>query len=152
MTQKCNEALRLQNQLCFPLYACSREIIKKYHPLLEQADLTYTQYVTMMVLWEKKTISVKELGKRLYLDSGTLTPVLKALEAKGFLTRQRSHEDERKLIVSVTEKGEALTDTVASVPEQVGCQVNLTPEEAAMLYGLLYKMLGGMTEAESRGK
>lgn len=146
MTQPCYEALRLENQLCFPLYACSREIIKKYHPLLEQVGLTYTQYVTMMVLWEQKAVSVKELGRRLYLDSGTLTPVLKALEAKGFLTRKRSAEDERVLIVTVTETGMALAETVSDIPEKVGCQVCLTPEEAATLYQLLYKMLGGMPE------
>ncbi len=140
------EALKLENQLCFPLYACSREIIKKYHPLLEQVGLTYTQYVTMMVLWEQKTVSVKELGRRLYLDSGTLTPVLKALEAKGFLTRRRSAEDERVLIAAVTEAGMALADSAAGIPEKVGCQVCLSPEEAVMLRQLLCKLLGGMSE------
>ena len=104
------DSLKLENQLCFPLYACSREIIKKYRPYLEKIDLTYTQYITMMVFWEHKKISVKELGKKLFLDSGTLTPVLKSLEAKGFVTRYRSQEDERVLLVEITEAGEALKD------------------------------------------
>ena len=145
MTEKCYDALKLENQLCFPLYACSREIIKKYHPFLEAVGLTYTQYVTMMVLWEEQTITVKELGKRLYLDSGTLTPVLKALEAKGLLTRKRSAEDERVLIVTVTDAGRALADTAADIPAKVGCQLHLTPEEAGMLYQLLYKLLNEPT-------
>ena len=89
------DPLKLENQLCFPLYACSREIIKKYRPLLEKLDLTYTQYIAMMVLWEQRKLSVKELGKKLYLDSGTLTPVLKSLEAKGFVSRNRREEPGR---------------------------------------------------------
>ena len=93
------ESLKLSNQLCFPLYACSKEIIRKYKPYLDDIDLTYTQYIAMMVLWEKKTVNVKLLGECLYLDSGTLTPVLKKLESKGYITRERSSEDERNLVV-----------------------------------------------------
>ena len=135
-------ALRLENQLCFPLYACSREIIKRYTPYLDGIGLTYTQYITMMVLWEKRSVGVKELGDKLFLDSGTLTPVLKKLEAKGLVTRERSKEDERSLIVTVTEAGDALKTQAAGIPAQISRCSALTPEEAAELYRILYKLLG----------
>lgn len=135
------DKLRLENQLCFPLYACSREIIRKYRPFLDEIDLTYTQYIAMMVFWEDRKISVKELGKRLFLDSGTLTPVLKSLEAKGFVKRYRSTEDERVLLVEVTDKGMALKKKAEPIPEKVGGCINLSKEEAAFLYATLYKML-----------
>ena len=134
-------ALRLENQLCFPLYAASREIIRLYRPHLEALDLTYTQYITMMVLWEEREISVKQLGKRLYLDSGTLTPLLKSLEAKGYVTRTRSDSDERVVLVRLTEAGQALQERALSVPEGMRACVHLSPEEAAVLYKLLYKLL-----------
>ncbi len=134
--------LKLGNQLCFPLYACSREIVKKYKPFLDDLDLTYTQYITMMVLWERRQINVKELGECLFLDSGTLTPLLKKLEQKGWVTRQRAKEDERVLIVTLTEAGEALQDMAAVVPKKMSCCVKLTPEEVHTLYQLLYKLLG----------
>ena len=102
--------LKLENQLCFPLYACAREIIKKYRPFLDKLDLTYTQYIVMLVLWDKKEVAVRELCKLLYLDSGTLTPVLKNMESKGLISRQRSQEDERVLIVQITEKGAELPE------------------------------------------
>ena len=142
--EKNYDMLRLGNQLCFPLYACSREIVKKYHPFLENLDLTYTQYIVMMVMWEYKKLSVKEMGEKLYLDSGTLTPVLKSLESKGFLTRKRSSEDERVLIIELTEKGEELKDNAAEIPPKMGACVDLTPEEAAELHRLLYKVLAAM--------
>lgn len=138
-------ALRLENQLCFPLYACSREVIKRYKPFLEQIDLTYTQYIAMMVLWEEKSLTVKELGERLFLDSGTLTPMLKKMESKGLLSRRRSTRDERSLIVAVTERGMALRERALAVPAQVARCSNLDPEEAAELYRLLYKLLGGVS-------
>ena len=141
-----HEAMKLDNQLCFPLYAASREVIKKYRPYLDALDLTYTQYITMMVFWEEKKISVKELGKKLYLDSGTLTPVLKSLEAKGFVKRYRSTEDERVLIVEITNKGEALRDKAVSVPAEVSKCIRLEQGEAIKLYELLYKVLRGVTE------
>ncbi len=137
------DPLKLENQLCFPLYACSREIIKKYRPLLEKLDLTYTQYIAMMVLWEQRKLSVKELGKKLYLDSGTLTPVLKSLEAKGFVSRNRSTEDERVLMVEITKKGDALKEKAISVPQELGKCIVLSPDEAACLYKILYKLLDG---------
>lgn len=135
------DALKLENQLCFPLYACAREVIKKYTPLLKNLDLTYTQYIAMLVLWDKKTISVKELGKLLFLDSGTLTPVLKSLEAKGLVRRSRSTADERVLIVQLTDNGEALKDKAVCVPEKVGSCIALEPDEAKEMYRLLYKLL-----------
>ena len=102
------DALKLENQICFPLYVCAKEIVNAYKPYLDELDLTYTQYITMMALWERKELRVKELGKCLYLDSGTLTPLLKRLEQKGYVTRRRGRADERDLIVTVTDSGEAL--------------------------------------------
>jgi DNA-binding MarR family transcriptional regulator len=135
------DALKLESQLCFPLYAASREVIKQYRPYLDALDLTYTQYIAMMVFWQEKKISVKELGKKLYLDSGTLTPVLKSLEQKGFVTRYRSTVDERVLIVELTETGAALRDRAADVPEAMTKAIALSPEEAQTLYSLLYRIL-----------
>ena len=140
------DALRLENQLCFPLYAASREIIKRYHPYLTELGLTYTQYIAMMVLWADKKISVKELGQKLFLDSGTLTPVLKSLEEKGYVKRRRSSEDERVLIVEITETGEALKERAVSVPGKIAGCVSLDSEEIMQLYGLLYKILDSINE------
>lgn len=137
-----NSGVRLEDQMCFPLYACSKEIIRRYKPYLDELDLTYTQYITMLILWEKKSQTVKELGSCLYLDSGTLTPVLKKLENKGYLERKRSTEDERSLIVTITGKGESLRERAANVPGQVAECVDLTREEADQLYSTLYKILG----------
>ena len=134
-------ALRLDNQLCFPLYAASREIIRMYRPYLEALDLTYTQYITMMVLWEEREISVKQLGKRLYLDSGTLTPLLKSLEAKGCVKRTRCETDERIVLIRLTETGAALQEKALSVPAAMQSCVRLSREEAELLYKLLYKLL-----------
>ncbi len=136
------DALKLDYQICFPLYAASREIIKHYRPILDELDLTYTQYIAMMVIWEERSISVKDMGQRLFLDSGTLTPVLKALEKKEYITRNRSSEDERVLIVEITEKGEALKKQALKVPERMAGCVSLEPEEAMELYRILYKILG----------
>ena len=135
------DKLKLCNQLCFPLYACARETIKLYTPHLEKLDLTYTQYITMMVLWEQKTLTAKELGRTLYLDSGTLTPLLKKLENKGLLTRRRSETDERNLIVSITPAGEEMRDQVLHIPQTMAKCVNLEKEEIFALYQYLYKML-----------
>ncbi|MBQ8995504.1 MAG: MarR family transcriptional regulator [Oscillospiraceae bacterium] len=135
------DALKLENQLCFPLYAASREIIKRYYPFLEEIDLTYTQYIAMMVFWEKKQISVKELGKKLFLDSGTLTPLLKCLESKGLIERFRCKEDERVVIAKITEQGETLKEKALKVPEQMSGCIKLEPQEAMVLYQLLYKIL-----------
>jgi len=144
MQKPIRDELKLENQLCFPLYACSREVIKRYRPFLDELGLTYTQYVAMMVFWEQGAISVKELGQKLYLDSGTLTPVLKSLEAKGYVTRRRSPEDERVLIAALTDEGAALQEAAAKIPAQIGGCLPLQPEEAVMLYQLLYKLLHEM--------
>lgn len=135
------DMLKLENQLCFPLYAASREIIKKYRPYLDELGLTYTQYITMMVFWEQKKITVKELGEKLYLDSGTLTPMLKNLESKGYLHRYRDTEDERVLNVEITKEGDALKKKAVRVPAQMARCIALTPDEAKQLYGLLQKLL-----------
>ena len=147
MGQDKYDALLLENQLCFPLYACSREVIKRYRPHLDALGLTYTQYVVLMVIWAEGTIAVRDLGKRLYLDSGTLTPVLKTLEKMGVITRRRSAEDERVLLVTITEAGLALRDKAIDVPKAVAGCVNLEAEEAATLYRLLYKVLASSEEA-----
>ena len=136
------DVLKLSNQLCFPIYAASREVVKKYKPYLEKIDLTYTQYIVMMVPWERKTVNVKELGECLYLDSGTLTPLLKKLESKGFVSRMRSETDERNLVVSITDDGEKLKEKAVEIPMQIAGCTNLTKEEAMHLYTILYKILG----------
>ncbi len=141
MTDK-YDALKLDNQLCFPLYACAKEIVKLYKPYLDELDLTYTQYITMMVMWEHKQINVKALGSYLYLDSGTLTPVLKKLEKKGFVMRTRNKEDERVLNVTLTEEGAKLKESAAGIPGHIGECVKLEGNEAAFLYKTLYKVLG----------
>ena len=136
------DLLKLENQICFPLYACAKEVVKKYKPFLDEIDLTYTQYIAMMVLWERKRVNVKELGACLYLDSGTLTPLLKKMEKKGLVLRERSTEDERNLNVTVTAEGEALKEKAAVIPIQMGKCISLSPEDAQTLYRILYQLLG----------
>lgn len=138
------DMLKLENQLCFPLYAASKEIIRRYKPFLDPLDLTYTQYLTLMVLWDVDSINVKTLGEYLYLDSGTMTPVLKKMESKGYITRTRSQEDERSVSVCLTEEGRALKAKAAEIPAKLGACVKLTAEEAAQLHGLLNKVLAGL--------
>ena len=138
------DPLKLENQLCFPLYACAREVVKKYKPFLDDIDLTYTQYVTMMVLWEKPVVTSKEIGDKLHLDSGTLTPVIKKLAEKGLVTRSRSPEDERNLVVSLTDAGRDLRQQALSIPSQVGQCICIAPEDAQALYRILYQLLGSL--------
>ena len=140
------DCLKLNNQICFPLYACSKEIIRRYKPFLDKVDLTYTQYITMMALGENESMNVRELGSRLFLDSGTLTPLLKKLENKGYIKRSRSKEDERNLIVTLTDKGWELREEMLSIPRSMASCVDLDQQEAADLYRLLYKVLGVQTE------
>ena len=135
------ECLKISNQLCFPLYACSKEIVKRYKPYLDPLDLTYTQYITMLVVWEEKEITVKALGDKLFLDSGTLTPVLKKLEQKGYVKRSRSKDDERNLIITLTKDGDELKKQACTIPAKMGKCVAISPEEAKQLYDLLYKLL-----------
>ena len=136
------DVLKLENQLCFPLYAAAREVVKRYRPHLDAIDLTYTQYITMMVMWEEKEITVKALGEKLFLDSGTMTPVLKSLEAKGYVTRKRSTTDERSVSVFLTDSGEKLKETAVEIPAKVAGCVGLGAEEGLQLYKILYKILG----------
>ena len=150
MNEQNFDALKIENQLCFPLYACSREVIKQYKPYLDKMDLTYTQYLVMMALWEEKEMTVKALGDRLYLDSGTLTPLLKKLESKGYITRTRSRKDERNLLVAVTESGAALREQAMAMPRAIKAHTELTREEAETLYKLLYKILARMDEIRDR--
>ncbi len=136
-----NNALKLESQICFPLYASSKEVIKKYKPYLDKLDLTYTQYLVMLVMWEKKKLNVKELGNCLYLDSGTLTSVLKKLEEKKYIDRNRCKEDERNVYISLTEIGEDLKEEASEIPFKMAQKFKLTEDEAKTLYQLLYKIL-----------
>ena len=138
------DELKLENQLCFPLYACARRVVNLYEPYFKPLGITYTQYIVFLVLWEKQSVSVGELSKRLYLDSGTLTPLLKKLEKEGYVERKRSEQDERMVIVSLTEKGQTLKQEASKIPQQVGNCINLSPEEAYSLYTLLYKVINNI--------
>lgn len=143
--KKYPENLKLENQLCFPLYVASKEIVRKYKPILDRYNITYTQYLVLMALWEYGTQSVKEIGDRLYLDSGTLTPLIKKLEKKGLLTRKKNEEDERIIFVSLTKKGQAFRDEAEKIPVEISSCVKLDKNEAITLYSLLYKAIGGLT-------
>ena len=136
------DPLKLENQLCFPLYVASREVIRLYHPYLAALDLTYTQYIAMMALWEGGSMSIKDLCGKLYLDTGTLTPLLKGMEKKGLITRRRSETDERSVTVTITEAGMALREQALSIPEKVGSCIPLGPEDTEKLYSILHKMIG----------
>ncbi|NLT10823.1 MAG: MarR family transcriptional regulator [Clostridiaceae bacterium] len=133
--------LLLDNQLCFPLYAASRKIIRLYTPLLAPLGITYTQYITLMALWEKDGLAVKTLGEMLFLDSGTLTPLIKKLEAQGIVRRERDKNDERNVSVFLTDAGIAIKEDALRIPEQIASCVPLSSEEAAALYNMLHKIL-----------
>ncbi len=138
------EQLLLKNQVCFPMYACGRKIVAAYTPYLKPLGLTYTQYVVFMVLWEKESVNVGQLGAILHLDAGTLTPLLKNLEKEGYITRTRSKEDERVTIISITKKGNELKEKCKDIPKELSKKgSSLTEKEASELYGLLYKYLEG---------
>lgn len=136
------DCLLLKNQLCFPLYAASREILRRYTPFLKELDLTYTQYIVMMVLWEEKKLNVGDLGKKLFLDTGTLSPLLKAMEKKNLLRRTRDSVDERIVKIEITAEGEALREKAVSIPAEMGKCMTLSEDEAKSLYSILYKILG----------
>ena len=131
------ESIKLDNQLCFSLYATSREIIKLYKPFLDKFNLTYTQYVAMLVLWEDEKSTVKDIGKRLHLDSGTLTPLLKKIESMGLIKRYRDVKDDRVVIVELTQQGRLLKEEVTDVPREMACKINMTKED---LIGLKIKL------------
>ncbi len=136
-----NEKLKLENQLCFPLYACAKEVIRRYTPLLQPLGLTYTQYIAMMVMWEHKSISVRDMGALLLLDSGTLTPMLKKMEKAGWIQRRRSQNDERVVIVTITSEGEKLHDEASEIPARMAGCLTLESGDAVQLYTLLHKLM-----------
>ena len=138
------DALKLQNQVCFPLYACSKELVRQYGPYLKKLGLTYTQYIVMMVLWENENVSSKQLSECVHLDYGTLTPVLKKLENTGYLTRERSANDERLLSISLTENGRELKKQALDIPPAIAKCMGLSAEEFQTLYVLTYKALKHM--------
>ena len=133
--------LKLDNQLCFPLYACAKEVVKRYRPLLDELGITYTQYIVLMVLWENRSMSVKDIGAKVCLDSGTLTPLLKKLEEKGYITRSRDSGDERVLMVTITESGMELRERALSVPGAVATCIPLSYEDAVTLARILRGMM-----------
>ena len=140
--------LALDNQLCFALYVCSKEIIRKYTPLLEPLGLTYTSYITLLCLWEKDNVTVKELGEKLFLDSGTLTPLLKKMEGQGFLTRTRGGKDERTVYIKLTDQGKAMKEKCVDIPKQMMCQNILDMKKAAPLLQTLHQIMNNMSENE----
>ncbi|NHN30495.1 MarR family winged helix-turn-helix transcriptional regulator [Paenibacillus agricola] len=135
------QLLKLENQFCFAIYAFSKEVIKLYRPILDKLGLTYTQYLALLVLWEQQSLTVKELGKKLYLDSGTLTPLLKKLEGMKLISRTRDPKDERSVIIKLTEQGQAMKEHAYEVPEQVFCQIKMAPEEAFAMRKRLTELL-----------
>ncbi len=140
-TDKPPESLRLKNQICFPLYSASNAIIRAYRPYLAEIDLTYLQYIVLMVLWEESSLNVKQLGQRLNLDSGTLTPLLKRLESKGMVARKRSQSDERARIISITNAGKALQQRAETIPEKLLCKVGLNKDQLQQMRELCNQLL-----------
>ncbi len=147
-----HEAMKLANQLCFPLYAAARNVTGLYTPWLKPLGLTYTQYIVLLVLWEKDSISVSEIGEKLMLDNGTLSPLLKKLEQAGYLTRQRSSEDERVVVITLTEAGKALQEKAKNIPLKAAGCIDLPPEKARMLYALLYELLDNRKNKTTEGE
>lgn len=143
-----DEALKLENQLCFPLYACARRVIGRYTPYLKPLNLTYTQYIVLLVLWEEKEATVRELCRKLYLDSGTLTPLLKKMESQGYVIRRRNADDERVVTVRLTDAGEALKELAREIPGRIAGCIQLSEQEILSLYGILYKVLDQIGEEE----
>ena len=148
MDYDCQEAMKLANQLCFPLYAAARHVTGLYTPVLKPLGLTYTQYIVFLVLWEKDGLTVGEIGEKLLLDNGTLSPLLKKMEQAGYVRRERSREDERVVVITLTEAGRALREKAKDVPAKVAGCLNLPPEKAQTLYGLLYELLENQKNKE----
>ena len=146
------DSLKLKNQLCFPIYLCSKEIIRKYTPLLNEINLTYTQYIVMMYFWEVEESNLKDLGKTLMLDSSTLTPLLKKLELKGYIERKRSFTDERNLVIKLTKEGINLRNKAIDIPSKMGKCINLSDSDIKTLYSLIYKVLLNVEENDYEGK
>ena len=140
------DSLKLDSQICFPLYACAKEVVRQYRKPLEELNLTYTQYIVMMVLWEHGIMTQKELGEHVKLDSGTLAPLLKRLEKQGLVNRKRPEYNENTLLISLTEEGRALKDDALSVPKMMKDCTGLSVEECSILRGLLDKALAHMDQ------
>lgn len=138
------ELLKLENQLCFPLYAASRLVTQCYQPVLEELGLTYPQYLVLLVLWETDSVNVSVISQKLYLQSNTLTPMLKRMQEMGLVNRVRSRADERSVIISLTEKGKQLESEAPKLWQQLGEHLSLTAEEGQQLHGLLYKLIKGV--------
>ena len=136
------DCLRLENQLCFPMYVCAKEIVKRYRPFLDPLDITYTQYIALLILWERDGLSVKDLGDRMFLDSGTLTPLLRKLEEKGYVSRTRDPADERSVVVTLTPAGKDLREKAVDIPASVGACMNISEQDAVALYGILGRLMG----------
>ena len=152
MNDDYREAMKLANQLCFPLYAAARNVTGLYTPWLKPLGLTYTQYIVLLVLWEKDGVSVTEIGERLMLDNGTLSPLLKKLEHAGYITRQRNREDERVVVIRLTEDGRALQEKARDIPTEVANCIDLPTEKAQMLYSLLYELLDNQKNKTMEGE
>ena len=140
------DPLKLENQLCFPMYACAKEIVRRYRPYLDELGITYTQYITMMVMWEHEKIISTDLSAYLHLDYGTLTPVLKKLETMGMIKRRRAAKDERLLEIELTDVGRGLREKAGHIPGKMSGLLGLSAKEAKTLYDLLYKTLAYMEE------
>ena len=147
-----HEAMKLANQPCFPLYAAARNVTGLYTPWLKPLGLTYTQYIVFLVLWEEDGISVTEIGEKLMLDNGTLSPLLKKMEKAGYINRRRSSDDERVVMITLTEEGRALQEKAKDIPRQMAGCVELSPEKAQMLYALLYELLGNQKSHDMKGE
>ena len=145
------EAMKLSRQLCFPLYAAARNVTGLYTPWLRPLGLTYTQYIVFLVLWEKDALTVGEIGERLMLDNGTLSPLLKKMEQAGYMERRRSQEDERVVVITLTEAGRALQEKAKDIPAQVAGCIDLSPEKAQTLYALLYELLENQKKRNTEG-
>ena len=145
-----HEAMKLGNQLCFPLYAASRNVINLYTPYLKPLGLTYTQYITLLALWEKDGVTVGELCGKLMLDNGTLSPLLKKMQQEGLVERRRSEEDERVVVITLTEEGRALPEKAKDIPVKVAGCVDLPPEKAMMLYSLLSELLENQKNRQNK--
>ena len=146
-----HEAMKLSNQLCFPLYAAARNVTGLYTPCLRPLGLTYTQYIVFLVLWEKDALTVGEIGERLMLDNGTLSPLPKKMEQAGYVERRRSQEDERVVVITLTEAGRALQEKAKDIPAQVAGCIDLSPEKAQTLYALLYELLENQKKRNTEG-
>lgn len=140
--------LKLENQLCFPLYVCAKEVVRAYKPYLDPLNLTYTQYITMMVLWQEKQISLRELQRRLYLEANTLSPLVKRLEEKGYLFRKRSDDNKKDLLIEISQKGMELREEAVEIPQKVASCLSLSQEQAQFLVSILNQLLQDLQNSD----